>query len=461
MNLVILSFLLFSASIHNLNAQTIKEIEDKYMATAENIVKTALTDEFGYKLLGDLCRIGPRLNGSEGFKKALKWAKLKMEELGLENITLQPAIVPHWERGNKEEAEIIKSKNFKNKKLSIAALGGSIGTSGKGITGEVFEVRNFDELKNNAGEARGKIIFFNRPVDKSLINTFSGYGGAVDQRINGAVEAARVGGIAAIVRSVTTRYDNVPHLGLMRYDENIQKVPAVSIGLQDADFLSEALKKEPDLQVNIRLSCENLPDVESYNLYGDLIGSEFPSEVIVVGGHFDCWDQGDGAHDDGGGCIQALEVISLFKRLGIKPKRTIRCVFFVNEEQGGSGSVAYGEYSGKCEEQHYAAIESDRGVYTPRGFNVDGKQEVLEKIRSWLPFLKKAHIEWVVRGGSGPDINKIKNAKALIGYLPDDERYFDVHHSANDVYSEVNSREMELGAAAMAILTYLISEEGF
>ncbi|MFC1724596.1 M20/M25/M40 family metallo-hydrolase [candidate division KSB1 bacterium] len=459
-NILLIIIFLILFPVENSFSQTDQQKRDEYNKTADLIVKRALEDEKGYKLLAELCKIGPRLNGSKGYEKALIWAKGIMEKMELTDIKLQPVMVPHWERGNTEIAEITVSSRFKGKFLSIAALGGSIGTPAEGITGEVIEVKSFEELREVGSKAVGKIIFFNRPVNKGLINTFSGYGGAVDQRIQGAVEAAKAGGIASVVRSVTTKHDNVPHLGMMRYQDGIRKIPSVSIGLVDADFLSEALKDDPALKLSVKLSCENHPDVESYNLMGDLKGYEKPDEIIVVGGHFDAWDKGDGAHDDGGGCIQALEIIDLFQRLGIKPKRTIRCVFFVNEEQGGSGSVAYGEYARNSKEIHYAAVESDRGVFTPRGFVVESQPDVLIKIQSWLPVLKKAHIEWVLRGGSGPDINKIRNAKALAGFVPDDERYFDLHHSANDLYSEVHPREMELGAAAMAVLVFLISEEG-
>jgi len=436
------------------------EDKDEYMKISREIVRTALTEKKGYGLLEELCNIGPRINGSEELEKAIQWAKSKMEEMGFDRVWLQPVKVPNWKRGNIERAEIINSREYKGKILSIAALGGSIGTSESGITGKVVEVQGFEELHNLKEKAEGKIIFFNRPMDKGEINTFSAYGSAVDQRIEGAIEAAKAGGFAAIARSVTTKYDNIPHLGLMTYRNGVTKVPAVSIGLIDADFLSDALKKEPYLELNIKLDCKNLDKVQSYNLIGEITGSEKPEEIIVVGGHFDCWDKGEGAHDDGGGCMQALEVLDMFKRLKLKPKRTVRCVLFVNEEQGGSGSIKYGEYAGESEEIHYAAVESDRGVFTPRGFYISAQAKVIRKIQSWMPYLKNAHIEWIKKGGSGPDINKIENTKALIGYVPDDERYFDVHHSANDVFETVHPREMELGTAAMAILVYLISEEG-
>ena len=293
-----------------------------------------------------------------------------------------------------------------------------------------------------------------------LINTFAGYGGAVDQRSRGAIEAAKYGAIGLIIRSVTTRHDNVPHTGVMHYVDSLPKIPSVAAGYIDADFLSDALKNDPHLKITIKLNCKTLPEERSYNLIGEITGSEFPNEVIVVGGHFDSWDQGTGAHDDGAGCVQSMEVVYLLKKLNIQPKRTIRCVLFINEENGSRGGIEYGAYSDSSSEKHIAAIESDRGGFTPVGFDIDSDSLTLVKIQSWIPVLKKASIEWVEKGGSGVDVSHIKNANALIGYVPDDQRYFDFHHSANDVYEAVNPRELELGSAAITILAYLLSEEG-
>ncbi|MCP4725269.1 MAG: M20/M25/M40 family metallo-hydrolase [bacterium] len=454
--------ILMIISCSNIENNTEYLLNEGDIETAGQFVKTALADQKGYNLLKELTDIGHRLSGSETSLQAIDWAYNKMLELGFENVTKQPLLAPNWVRGDIEKAEIVTAGSHRGKELRIAALGGSVGTPAGGITAGVVEVSSFDELRNMGERARGKIIFFNRPLDMSLLNTFSGYGGAVDQRTQGAQQAAAVGGVAALVRSVTTKYDNVPHTGTMGgYPDGIERVPAAAIGQIDADLLSNALNDEPDLQINLDLSAKNLPYKESFNVYGDIIGSEKPDEIIVIGGHFDCWDKGTGAHDDGGGCIQAMEVLDLFIRLGIKPKRTLRAVFFMDEEIAQTGANKYAEYALASTEKHVAAIESDRGVLTPRGFTADTDNALIEKMQGWLPALQQARIEWIRPGGSGVDVGRISNVTAKFGYFTDDQRYFDYHHSANDVFSEVNPREMELGSAAMAILVYLISENGF
>lgn len=430
-----------------------------YKEIAERIVRESLTEKRGYEWLRELCEIGPRLSGSENLSKAILWAEEKMKQLGLK-VWLQPVMVPHWERGDVEEAVIVKSEKYSGKNLSIMALGGSVGTDKEGITAEVIEVKNFEELDERKDEVNGKIVFFSRAMDEGLVNTFSSYGGAVNQRSIGAIYAAKYGAVGVIVRSVTTRRDNVPHTGQMRYDDNLPKIPSVAIGYLDADFLSYALELEPELKINIKLNCKTLPDVLSYNVIADLEGSENPDEIIIVAGHFDSWDAGCGAHDDGAGCIQALETLDLFNRLELKPKRTIRCIFYANEENGVRGGIEYGIYADTVSyEKHIAAIESDRGAYTPRGFTVDADSSVIEIMQQFVPLTGLARAEWIRKGGSGVDISLIKNAKALIGFYPDDQRYFDVHHSANDIFAEVHPREMQLGTAAIAILTFLLSEE--
>jgi hypothetical protein len=389
------------------------------------------------------------------------WAKKRMEEAGFDKVWLQPVMVPHWVRGNVEEAEILRSKLYQNRKLNIATLGGSIGTQGEGITAGVLEVKNFDELKALGEKAKGKIIFMSRPLDPGLLQTFKGYGGAVDQRVFGAVAAAKLGAVGVMIRSITTKYDNVPHTGVMFYNDTIPKIPAVALGYQDADFLSSALKKDPTLKVNIKLNCKTLPDAKSYNLIGQLTGSEFPNVVIVVGGHSDSWDKGVGANDDGTGIMQSMEVLDLFQRLNIKPKRTIRCVFFINEENGGRGGDKYGEYAKESTEKHIAAIEADAGSGTPKGFSFDSDSLIIQKVQNWLPVLERTGIDWVKKGGSGADVGDIKNAVARIGYVPDGQRYFDYHHSDNDQFSIIHPREFELGSASIATLVYMIDKYGF
>lgn len=432
--------------------------KEKYIEITKGIVSSALTEQKGYEWLRELCEIGPRLSGSENSMEAIKWAEEKMIELGFE-VWLQPVMVPHWVRGEKEEAVIVESDFFEGSELEILALGRSVGTGEDGITAEVIEVKNFGELEKRQNEVKGKIVFFSRALDQGTLNTFQGYGDAVDQRSKGGIEAAKYEAVGVLIRSVTTKHDNVPHTGSMNYVDSLPKIPSAVLGYLDADFLSDALKKDPNLKVKMKLNCKTLTDILSYNVIADLKGTEKPEEIIVVSGHFDSWDVGCGAHDDGGGCIQSLEVLDLFKRLSIKPTRTIRCIFYINEENGVKGGIEYGNYADTTKEKHIAAIESDRGVYTPVGFTVTSDSLTLIRLQSWIPILEYAGIEWIKAGGSGVDISKIKNAQALIGFIPDDQRYFDLHHSANDVFEEVHPREMELGTAAIAIMAYLLSEE--
>ncbi|RMI14647.1 MAG: M20/M25/M40 family metallo-hydrolase [Calditrichaeota bacterium] len=440
--------------------QLVGHPDEAYENIAEEIITAALTEQKGYKILGELCQIGPRLSGSENSMKAIRWAEAKMKELGFDRVILQPVMVPHWVRGDVELAEIVEPAALKGRQLAVTALGGSVGTPEGGLTAGVLEVFTFEELARKSAQARGKIVFFNRPFPQHLVNTFAGYGATVGQRVHGPSEAAGHGAVAALVRSVGTAYDNSPHTGSLRYREDAPRIPAAAVGVIDADFLSQALKQYPGLKVRLKLSCQNLPDVQSYNVIGDLIGSTYPDEYVLVSGHFDSWDKGDGAHDDGGGCIQALEVLDLLKRLGIQPKRTIRCVFFINEENGLRGARAYARMADSLGLKHVAAIESDRGSFSPRGFSVSADSTVIAAMQRWLPILRKAGIEWIRPGGSGADVSQIKGAIARIGFVPDGQRYFDYHHSDNDVYEAVHPREFELGAAAQAILAYLISEEG-
>lgn len=431
-----------------------------YKNLADQITKKALTEKTGYKLLQELCDIGPRLSGSENSLRAIYWAEEKLKSFGVDKVWLQPVMVPHWERGSIETALILSGDEFLNKSLNVLSLGGSIATTENGITANVIEVKNFDELENRKVEARGKIVFFSRPLDEGLLNTFAGYGDAVDQRVYGAVQAAKYGAVAVLIRSITTKHDNVPHTGVMVYQDSVPKIPAAALGYLDADFLSDALKKDPLLKISLNLNCKTYPDAQSYNVIADIIGSEYPDDIIVVGGHFDSWDVGCGAHDDGAGCVQSMEALSLLNKLEIKPKRTIRCVLFINEENGSRGGIEYGKYAASGQENHIAAIESDRGGFTPIGFYVDSDSATLSKIKNWESVLEKAGINWIKKGGSGVDVNYIKNTKAKLGYVPDSQRYMDVHHSANDTFDSVHPRELELGSASMATMAYLISEEG-
>lgn len=457
MNILKLFFILFySFTIlysQNLNTQ------DKLSEIADEIIKYALEKNEGFTLLEKFCKFGPRLSGSENSLNSILWAKSKMEEIGFSDVTLQPVMVPHWVRGKVEKCQISHSKYYKNRVLKIAALGGSISTINKYLEGEVIEVKSFDELKILGDKVKGKIVFYNRPMEKGLVNTMDAYAKAVDQRAMGAINAAKYGAIAVLVRSVTTKDDNNPHVGSVYYDDNLPKIPAASLGIIDANFLSDAIKREPNLKIKLKLDCQNLNDVLSYNLFCDIKGSENPNEIILLAGHSDSWDLGDGAHDDAAGCFHSLEALNIIKALNLKPKRTIRCAFIINEENGLKGAIEYGKYSDTCQFIHIAAIESDRGAGSPIGFYTDADSIKMNKIKKWLPILGKANIEWIKKGGGGADISTIKNA-VKIGFAPDILKYFDFHHSSNDIISTVHPKEFELGAAAIAILSYLISEEG-
>ncbi len=457
-NYIFLSVFQIITLFNILTAQTVSNFNN-YEKTADQFVRSALVERKGYNLLKELCKIGPRLSGFENSLKAINWAKEKMESLGFDKVWLQPVMVPHWVRGNIEEAKIVNSKRF-DKRLNIADLGGSVGTPKFGITAEVIELKNFNELDSLKDKVKGKIVFFSRPLDAGLLNTFAGYGGAVDQRLFGPARAARYGAVAVLIRSITTKFDDVPHTGVTIYADSIKKIPAASLGYKDADFLSNALKEDPSLKVNLKMNCKTLPDAKSFNVIGELTGSKNPNEIIAIGGHLDSWDKGVGANDDGTGIMQSLEVLDLFKRFAIKPQKTIRCIFYINEENGTRGGIAYEKYADTAKEIQLAAIEADAGSGSPRGFSFTSDSTIISKVKVWLPILKRTGIDWIRKGGSGEDVGQIKNAKALIGYVPDEQRYFDYHHSDNDQFNIIHPREFELGSAAIATLVYLIDREG-
>jgi carboxypeptidase Q len=293
------------------------------------------------------------------------------------------------------------------------------------------------------------------------MNTFSAYGGAVDQRTLGAIEAAKVGAVAVLVRSVTTRMDHVPHTGLMLYEDNVLQIPAAAISTIDAELLSKLIKQEDKVRVRLRLDCETYPDIQSFNVIGEITGTEIPEEVILLGAHLDSWDAGHGAHDDGAGCVQALEALRLLKILNLKPKRTIRAVLFMCEEFGLRGGPAYADSVKRNGPKHIAAIESDRGGFTPRGFSISADSAIVKKIRQWSHLFEEIGAANIFQGGGGPDISPLNQLGTVtMGLIVDHHRYFDYHHSANDVFETVNERELELGAVAMAMLSYVLAMEG-
>jgi hypothetical protein len=324
----------------------------------------------------------------------------------------------------------------------------------------VVEVKSLEEVqKLGRQNIEGRIVFYNRPMDPTLVNTGQAYGGAVDQRSRGAIEAAKYGAVGVVVRSMTLALDDHPHTGMMRYMDSVTKIPACAISTVGAVQLSEAIKLNAETKFYFRQTSEMLPDVPSYNVIGEIRGSMYPEEVIVVGGHLDSWDLGDGAHDDGTGVVQSIEILRLMKAAGIQPKRTIRVVLFMNEENGVRGGNKYAEAALRGKERHIAAMESDGGGFTPRGFAVDGPG--LARLREWTGLLMPYGISEITEGHTGTDIEPLKPTGAtLIGYRCDSQRYFDIHHAETDTFDKVNKRELELGTASMASLIWLISEYG-
>ncbi len=415
---------------------------------------------YSYTLLQELTvTVGSRLSGSKNYEKAVQWGKKTLQNIGCDSVWLEPVMVPHWVRGEVEEAFTVNGKV--KKKLSICALGGSIGTPKKGITGDLIEVRSFEEVAALGIKAKGKIIFYNRPFDATKVSTGEAYGGAVNQRSRGAIEAARVGAAAVLVRSMTNAIDDEPHTGMMNYNDSIPKIPAAAISTVGANYLHDQLQTKKSVTVEIRLSCVTLSDVPSSNVIGEIKGSEVPNEVILIGGHLDSWDKGQGAHDDGSGVVQSIEVLRLIKELNLRPKRTIRTVLFANEENGLKGGRTYAsDYNGKKFE-HIVAIESDFGGFAPLGFGVSADSIKFEKIKSFSSLLEIVGADRIKRGGGGADIGPLAaSGTAMIGLNPDSQKYFDYHHSNHDTIDKVHPRELELGAIAMAILSWAIGEEG-
>jgi len=421
------------------------------------IYSEALSNSPSYTQLRYLCKkIGNRLSGSPQAAKAVAWGEIEMKKIA-DKVLMQEVMVPHWVRGPKEKATLIVDGKV-NKALYVLALGGSVATPKAGITAEILAVDSLSHLKKLGEKVKGKIVFFRRPMDATLINTFDAYGDAGDQRRQGPSEAAKYGAVAVIVRSLGLAADNYPHTGMLSYLPDVPKIPAAAISTNTANDLDKLIAQGKKLALEISISSQMLPDEKSYNVVGEIKGSQYPEEIIVVGGHLDSWDVGEGAHDDGTGCVQSMEVLRIFKALGIKPKRTIRAVLFMNEENGVKGGEKYAELAKLNNEKNIAAIESDAGGHTPRGFDFSDSPENFKK---WMPYFAPYDIKHFEKGYPGTDIHPLEpSGTVLIGFLPDSQRYFDYHHTDNDVFENVNKRELEMGSATIASLVYLLSEYG-
>lgn len=429
----------------------------------KNIYNFSLTNSKCYSWLDDLSnKIGSRMSGSVGAEKGVAYVKAQLESLGLDKVYLQEVMVPKWVRGEKETAYFLDNKVRVN--IPICALGGSIATPKNGLTAEVIEVHSLQELETlGKDKIKGKIVFYNRPFESENINAFKSYGKCVDQRYYGAKEATKYGALGTIVRSMNFRLDDFPHTGAQSYGDipKDKYIPTAAISTNAAELLSKKLKENSKLKFYMKLSCQTLADVLSYNVIGEITGSVHPEKIMTVGGHLDSWDLADGSHDDGAGVVQSMAVLECFKKLNYKPKNTIRVVLFMNEENGGRGGKKYEEISKLNNENHIFALESDSGGFSPRGFSFECDESNFQKVNSWKYLFEPYLIHNFVKGGTGSDIEPLTSKKIVkAGLETDSQRYFDYHHAANDTFDAVNKRELELGAATMASLIYLFDQYG-
>jgi len=433
--------------------------DDPLVDVTRRIAAEVAANGKAYGDLRELTTIGPRLSGSEGAAKAVEWARRKMESYGFDHVVLQPALVPHWTRGDLERATVTSTP--RPLVLKIAALGPSVGTPKDGVEAEVVEVQGLDEVEKLGPAVRGKIVFYNRPMLADDKNTHRSYGKTVDQRTRGASVAARHGAVAVLVRSMTPLPDDDhPHTGMLVYAKDAPMIPAAALSTRSANALSALLKSNAKLTVNLKLSAARHPDVTSFNVIGELTGRELPQEYVVVGGHLDSWDLGTGAHDDGTGVVQSIEAVRALKVLGLRPRRTVRAVLFMAEEFGGFGAKEYSRQAKAKREKHVAAIESDSGGFAPEGFGVEGNDQSVAAVQRFAPYLALLHANSIEKGFSGTDVAPLGPLGAVtIGYKPVSTHYFDFHHSARDRIDAVNIEDLHNGAAAIATLAYLLAEK--
>lgn len=436
--------------------------------SADSLFIKNLSDEIlrhskAYEQLAYLTKqIGPRLAGSAGMVNAEQWGLKEMQKAGADKAWGQECLVPHWVRGGVDKATaFFVSNDKKGIPLDVVALGNSIGTGSTPLRAEVVEVKSFEDLEMKKEVVKGKIVFYNYPFNPTYVRTFQAYGDASKYRGQGPSQAAKFGAVGTIVRSMSHGTNNHPHTGATRYDSMYNKIPAVAIGLEDADRLSRWLTKE-SVQVQIKTNGHFLPDTIGHNIIGELTGTEFPDEIITVGGHLDSWDNCEGAHDDGAGCVQTLEILRAFKAIGFRPRHTIRFVLFANEENGLRGGSKYAEEAKQKNEKHIFALESDAGGFTPRGFGFTMSDAQYQKVLGWQSLIAPYGCSEFSRGGGGADIGPLNRTfnTPVAGLQPDSQRYFDYHHARNDVLEAVNKRELELGAVNMAALLYLVDRYG-
>lgn len=438
-----------------------------YSQTNDSVVIKKIADEIlangnAYDNLRYLCKkIGARLSGSPQAQKAVEATARMLKEAGADTVYFQPCMVPHWIRGEKEQG-YVRLKNGQKHLLHLCALGNSEGTGKSGLTAELIEVNSFAQLKQlGTAGVSGKIVFFNFPMNQTYVETFWAYGESGSSRTRGAGRAAKYGAKAVLVRSLAINPDDYPHTGVTVYNDSFPKIPAFAISTNDAEWLSGQLKAGIPATAFVRNTSTMLQDVPSFNVIGELKGSLFPQEIITVGGHLDSWDLAEGAQDDGAGIVQSIEVVRAFKATGITPKRTIRAVMFMNEENGSRGGDEYALQAKQKNEQHIFALESDEGGFAPRKFSLGMNAAKFDKIQQWLKLFYPYGVYGVFKGEGGSDIDGLQEMGIPVaGFSPDNQRYFDVHHAATDVFENVSKRELHLGAVNITALIWLVSEYG-
>jgi carboxypeptidase Q len=427
------------------SAQTLAH---RYRPAADSIIAAALRDSSAWNRLAEMSdRFGHRLSGSEGLERAIDWIMETMRRDGFQNVRGEPVMVPHWVRGE-ESVELVAPRRAR---LSMLGLGGSIGTPAGGIEAEVLVVTSFDDLARKADQARGRIVLFDVP--------YTGYGPTVRYRRDGAVAAARVGAVASLIRSVAAYSIRSPHTGSMSYDSTVTRIPAAALSVEDAMMLHRMADRGERVVVRLTMGARTLPDAQSRNVMGELVGRERPHEVVVLGGHIDSWDVGAGAMDDGGGVVVAWEAVRLLQRLGLRPRRTIRVVGWTNEENGMRGATAYRDAHQAELPNHILAFESDGGVFRPTGFGFSGSDSARAIVREIASLLRAVGADSVTGGGGGADIAPIAQL-GVPAMSPNvaGERYFWFHHSDGDTVDKLDPRDMAQCVAAFAVMMYVVAD---
>ena len=434
-------------------------------ALVRSIFDEVLAHGEAHENLRVLCKdIGHRLSGSPSADRAIEWGRKVLQASGADTAYVMPVTVPSWTRGDVAEARATLPGQ-EAQELRITALGGSVATPGEDwLEGPLLVVKHLDAL--DTLDATGHIVLFNRPMDPLLINTGAAYGGAWDQRGRGAIAAAKAGAKGVLVRSLTHALDTVPHTGAMGYEDGITRIPAAAVSTVDASMLARAVasasERGEEVRVSYRMNCQDLGEVVQGNVVGEWRGTELPDEIITLGGHLDSWDIGEGAHDDGSGIVHTIEALRALNAVGYAPRRTLRFVLFINEENGNRGGKEYARVAAEEHEaglRHVAAMESDAGGFVPRGVRMDATDNPVALVRSWADMLEPYNLHYFGRGGAGVDIGPLKELEPrplLMGLVPDGQRYFDLHHSSQDVWENVHKRELELGAATCASMLLLL-----